>query len=89
MYSLYLNIQTTQTLTQPNEMYSCPWLKRQTVCGECKEEERPTEKKRTRKHGHRFIIAADTQFGILMDGERIECTLHILICHMYICSHVV
>jgi len=57
------------TLTQPDELYSCPWLKRQAVCGECKDEERPTnEKERTRMNGHRFIIAADTQFGILMDG---------------------
>jgi len=57
------------TLRQPTELYSCPWLmKSQSVCGECKEEEPITEKQRTRSKGHRFIIAADTQFGILMDG---------------------
>merc|ERR1719203_148206 len=57
------------TLPQPPELYSCPWLtKSHKFCGECKEEEPVTEKQRTRSKGHRFIIAADTQFGILMDG---------------------
>ena len=59
------------TLKQPDELYSCAWLKSQTLCGECKEAEevKPvTEKQPTRINGHRFIIAADTQFGILMDG---------------------
>ena len=51
------------TLRQPKELYSCPWL-----CRPCAEEEPVTEKTRTRTKGHRFIIAADTQFGILMDG---------------------
>ncbi|KAL7534048.1 hypothetical protein ACHAXR_005601 [Thalassiosira sp. AJA248-18] len=56
------------TLRQPEELYSCPWLSAKlTTCGECKEEE-VTEKQRTRTKGHRFIIAADSQFGILMDG---------------------
>eukprot|EP00586_Coscinodiscus_wailesii_P018747 CAMPEP_0172509266 /NCGR_PEP_ID=MMETSP1066-20121228/218816_1 /TAXON_ID=671091 /ORGANISM="Coscinodiscus wailesii, Strain CCMP2513" /LENGTH=602 /DNA_ID=CAMNT_0013287663 /DNA_START=162 /DNA_END=1970 /DNA_ORIENTATION=+ len=31
-----------------------------------------TEKERKRRHGHRFVIAADTQFGILMDGYAME-----------------
>lgn len=84
-FVLTIQIFKQQTLTQPDELYSCPWLKRQAVCGECKDEERPTnEKERTRMNGHRFIIAADTQFGILMDGEQVECTLHILTCHMFI-----
>mmetsp|Transcript_18158 Transcript_18158/g.33021 ORF Transcript_18158/g.33021 Transcript_18158/m.33021 type:complete len:731 (+) Transcript_18158:167-2359(+) len=56
------------TLKQPPELHSCPWLQSQIICGECKEDERVTEKQRTRTKGHRFIIAADTQFGILMDG---------------------
>ena len=57
------------TLKQPSELYSCPWLMERSdmTCMECKEEE-VTEKYRSRKGGHRFIIAADTQFGILMDG---------------------
>ncbi|KAL7503265.1 hypothetical protein ACHAXN_001091 [Cyclotella atomus] len=58
------------TLRQPKELYSCPWLMQSSiVCGECKNEEHAviTEKQRTRD-GHRFIIAADTQIGILMDG---------------------
>ncbi|KAL7547685.1 hypothetical protein ACHAWF_010966 [Thalassiosira exigua] len=46
---------------------ACSWLSKLTVCGECKEPEPVTEKQRTRP-GHRFIVAADTQFGILMDG---------------------
>lgn len=58
------------TLRQPREMFSnpdsCPWLSSQTICGDCKEEEEVTEKQRTRD-GHRFIIAADTQYGILME----------------------
>lgn len=60
------------TLPQPNELYSCPWLQSQTVCVKCKEDEPVTEKARTRATGHRFIIAADTQFGILMDGFPME-----------------
>lgn len=65
------------TLPQPAEMFdtpgACPWL-----CYECNEEDaepvtKPvakvvTEKTRTRHSGHRFVIAADSQFGILMDG---------------------
>ena len=35
------------------------------LCGECT---KVTEKQRTRPKGHRFIITADTQYGILMDG---------------------
>jgi len=60
------------SLKQPSELYSCPWLmeRSQLTCMECKEEEVTTEKYRSRKGGHRFIIAADTQFGILMDGKR-------------------
>ncbi|MGB2446003.1 MAG: hypothetical protein ACPH86_06580, partial [Schleiferiaceae bacterium] len=47
------------TLPQPQE-FNPVWL-----CQECKEEEDEpvTEKQRTRPKGHRFIIAADTQFG--------------------------
>jgi len=64
------------TLKQPSELYSCPWLmeRSQITCMECKEEEDKviTEKYRSRKGGHRFIIAADTQFGILMDGTVFE-----------------
>ena len=68
------------TLKQPSELYSCPWLmeRSQMTCMECKEEEdkvKTTEKYRSRKGGHRFIIAADTQFGILMDGK-----FHIDVC---------
>eukprot|EP00584_Thalassiosira_punctigera_P008731 CAMPEP_0172541216 /NCGR_PEP_ID=MMETSP1067-20121228/12052_1 /TAXON_ID=265564 ORGANISM="Thalassiosira punctigera, Strain Tpunct2005C2" /NCGR_SAMPLE_ID=MMETSP1067 /ASSEMBLY_ACC=CAM_ASM_000444 /LENGTH=667 /DNA_ID=CAMNT_0013327205 /DNA_START=245 /DNA_END=2248 /DNA_ORIENTATION=+ len=60
------------TLPQPPELYTCEWLRSRTMCMECKEEEPVTEKKRTRTKGHRFIIAADTQFGILMDGFAME-----------------
>ena len=62
------------TLRQPKELFSCPWLEhKMPICGECKEEEPVTEKQRTRTKGHRFIIAADTQFGILMDGFAMDC----------------
>ena len=62
------------TLRQPEELFSCPWLQhKMPICGECKEEEPVTEKQRTRTKGHRFIIAADTQFGILMDGFAMDC----------------
>ena len=65
------------TLPQPQELLCAdpehPWL-----CGVCREEdedtsrEPPTEQQRTRAAGHRFAIAADTQFGILMDGFAME-----------------
>mmetsp|Transcript_29471 Transcript_29471/g.53967 ORF Transcript_29471/g.53967 Transcript_29471/m.53967 type:complete len:657 (+) Transcript_29471:1345-3315(+) len=58
------------SLPQPPEL--CPWLSSLQFCGECKEEEKPSEKQRTRTNGHRFIIAADSQFGILMDGFPME-----------------
>jgi len=54
------------TLKQPQELCP-PWM----LCQECKEED-VTEKQRTRTKGHRFIIAADSQFGILMDGFAME-----------------
>jgi len=62
------------TLRQPNELYSSPWLLKDTNgrCGECNNTGEITEKQRTRLGGHRFIIAADTQFGILMDGFAME-----------------
>ncbi|KAL9186060.1 hypothetical protein ACHAXT_005298 [Thalassiosira profunda] len=69
------------TMPQPPEMFAqpeaCPWLTNTVItCGECKEQKGTadgvTEKQRT-THGHRFIIAADTQFGILMDGFASEC----------------
>jgi hypothetical protein len=50
------------TLKQPRELID------PAFCGTCAPAERvATEKTRTRQ-GHRFIITADTQFGILMDG---------------------
>ena len=61
------------SLKQPSELYSCPWLmeRSEMTCMECKEEDKLiSEKYRSRKNGHRFIIAADSQFGILMDGMR-------------------
>lgn len=55
------------TLPQPPELYGGF-----DVCGECNENKKKTknitEKERRRPKGHRFIITADTQFGILMDG---------------------
>ena len=53
------------TLKQPRELIDPSW-----ICGECTPEEgvAVTEKTRTRAKGHRFIITADTQYGILMDG---------------------
>ncbi len=59
------NAQYKQTLLHP----TLPQPKELFVCGSCKKEAgRPSEKYRTRPKGHRFIITADTQFGILMDG---------------------
>mmetsp|Transcript_2151 Transcript_2151/g.4653 ORF Transcript_2151/g.4653 Transcript_2151/m.4653 type:complete len:435 (+) Transcript_2151:75-1379(+) len=59
------NAQYKQTLLHP----TLPQPKELFICGSCKKEEgRPSEKYRTRRKGHRFIITADTQFGILMDG---------------------
>ena len=52
------------TLLQPPEMYNSS-----ITCHECT---KPTEKYRNRPKGHRFIIAADTQYGILMDGFAME-----------------
>lgn len=51
------------TLVQPKELYKEVTM----ICGECSDEDK-TEKRRSRPKGHRFIITADTQFGILMDG---------------------
>ena len=55
------------TLPQPKDLNVDvpPYM----ICQECTQ---VTEKKRTRKSGHRFIVAADTQFGILMDGFAME-----------------
>lgn len=54
------------TLPQPKELYH--GFDNQ-ICGECNTQtEKITEKQRTRPKGHRFIITADTQYGILMDG---------------------
>ena len=52
-------------LKQPRELIDPSW-----ICGECTPEKGVdvTEKTRTRPKGHRFIVTADTQFGILMDG---------------------
>ena len=50
-------------LKQPRELID------PNFCSACAPEEGArTEKSRTRLKGHRFIITADTQFGILMDG---------------------
>ncbi|KAL7525006.1 hypothetical protein ACHAWF_001169, partial [Thalassiosira exigua] len=60
---------TYPTLPQPEELVLGP----DSICRECNDEDENTvtEKLRTRE-GHRFIIAADTQFGILMDGFAME-----------------
>eukprot|EP00956_Cyclotella_meneghiniana_P001024 scaffold1229_cov49-Cyclotella_meneghiniana.AAC.2 len=58
------------TLKQPKEMMD-PTL----FCQPCSSAEETgviTEKTRTRPRGHRFIITADTQYGILMDGFAME-----------------
>ena len=55
------------TLPQPGDLYAPPHM----LCRPCAEV-KVTEKRRTRKSGHRFIVAADTQFGILMDGFAME-----------------
>ena len=50
-------------LKQPGELID------PNFCSPCAAKEGAiTEKSRTRRKGHRFIITADTQFGILMDG---------------------
>lgn len=51
------------TLPQPKDKFG------DLICGECAP---ASERDRTRKNGHRFIVAADTQFGILMDGFAME-----------------
>jgi len=55
------------TLPQPADVYhgSVPGY----VCGECEnnDDTAPSEKQRSRPKGHRFVLAADTQFGIFMD----------------------
>ena len=51
------------TLPQPKDEFG------DLICGECAP---ASERDRTRKNGHRFIVAADTQFGILMDGFAME-----------------
>mmetsp|Transcript_4521 Transcript_4521/g.6601 ORF Transcript_4521/g.6601 Transcript_4521/m.6601 type:complete len:767 (+) Transcript_4521:108-2408(+) len=53
------------SLPQPPELYHGFDDTKQMLCGECT---KVTEKQRTRPKGHRFIITADTQYGILMDG---------------------
>ena len=62
--SQYRNTLLYPTLKQPRELLDPTW-----ICKECiPEPDRIiTEKTKTRK-GHRFIITADTQYGILMDG---------------------
>jgi hypothetical protein len=52
-------------LPQPPELYHGFDDTKEMLCGECT---KVTEKQRTRPKGHRFIITADTQYGILMDG---------------------
>jgi len=53
------------SLPQPPELYRGFYDTKAMICGECT---KVTEKQRTRPKGHRFIITADTQYGILMDG---------------------
>ena len=61
------------TLPQPADIFhgSVPGY----VCEECTnpdESSGSSEKQRTRPNGHRFILAADTQFGIMMDGYAMD-----------------
>ena len=53
------------SLPQPPELYHGFDDTKAMLCGECT---KVTEKQRTRPKGHRFVITADTQYGILMDG---------------------
>jgi len=58
------------TLPQPADIFqgSVPGY----VCEECTypDNKNSSEKQKTRPNGHRFILAADTQFGIVMDVSK-------------------
>lgn len=60
------------TLKQPKEMMDPTVFCQPCSYSGVKETNVITEKTRTRPKGHRFIITADTQYGILMDGFAME-----------------